>query len=301
MSTLPKIIVIVGPTASGKTALSLELANQFNGEIINADSRQVYRGMDIGTAKEISDGKQNGYVVRGIRHHLIDVVNPDEEFTLAHYKKMAFEAIDGILSRGKMPIVVGGTGLYVRTIVDNPDIPAVAPDSKLRAELEKKSISELAELLFKLDPKTAEKIDLKNPRRLIRAIEVAMSGESFLDLQNRFHPRYDALQIGLALPREELNRRINARVDQQIKDGLVEEVKNLAKKYSWELPAMSGIGYKQIGLFLRGEINLPEAIEMIKRDTRQYAKRQMTWFKRDDHINWINDATEAEELAKKFI
>lgn len=299
--TLPKIIAIVGPTASGKTGLSLALAKKFNGEIVNADSRQVYRGMDIGTAKEPKDAAGEEYIAGGVRHHLLDIVNPDEEFTLAHYKKVAFEVIDEILSRGKLPIVVGGTGLYVRTIVNNPDIPAVAPDLKLREKLEKMSDGERAELLKNLDPKTAEKIDMKNPRRVIRAIEVAMSGESFLDLQNKFNPRYDVLQIGLAVEREELYKRINARVDQQIEDGLAEEVKNLARKYSWSLPAMSGIGYKQIGSYLREEAVLPEAIEMIKRDTRHYAKRQMTWFKKDERIKWVTDAEEAEELVKKFV
>jgi tRNA dimethylallyltransferase len=301
MNASPKIIAIVGPTASGKTEMSLALAEKFNGEIVNADSRQVYRGMDIGTAKEKPDDEKSDYFVRGIRHHLIDIVNPNEEFTLAHYKKFAFEAIDDILSRGKLPIVVGGTGLYVRTIVDNPDIPAVAPDLKLRVELEKKNLSELSAMLKKIDPKTAEKIDMKNPRRVIRAIEVAMSGESFLDLQNKFNPRYNALQIGMSVEREELNKRINARVDKQIEDGLAEEVKKLAQKYDWKLPAMSGIGYKQVGLYLRGEIFLPEAIEMIKRDTRRYAKRQMTWFQKDERIKWVKDAEEAEELVKKFV
>lgn len=301
MNTLPKIIAIVGPTASGKTEMSLALAKKFNGEIVNADSRQVYREMDIGTAKEKPDNERGDYFVRGIRHHLIDMVNPGEEFTLAHYKKLVFEAIDNILSRGKLPIVAGGTGLYVRTIVDNPDIPAVAPDLKLRAELEKKSLTELSVMLQKIDPKTAKKIDMQNPRRIIRAIEVAVSGESFLDLQNKFDPRYDALQIGISVEREELNERINTRVDRQIEDGLVEEVKKLAQKYDWKLPAMSGIGYKQIGFYLRGEIFLPEAIEMIKRDTRRYAKRQMTWFHKDERIKWIKNVEETEELIEKFV
>lgn len=301
MIQLPKIVVIVGPTASGKTALSLELAKKFNGEIVNADSRQVYKEMNIGTAKAPKDEKGGGYPVQGIVHHLINVANPDEEFTLAHYKKAAFEAIDDILSRGKLPIVAGGTGLYVRTIVDNPDIPAVAPDLKLRAGLEAKNLSELSVMLKNLDPKTAEKIDLKNPRRVIRAIEVAMSGESFLDLQNKFYPRYDALQIGISVERGELNKRVNARVDKQVEDGLVEEVKKLAQKYDWKLPAMSGIGYKQVGLYLRGEISLPEAIEMIKRDTRAYAKRQMTWFRRDKRILWLARSSEAMPEIEKFM
>ena len=302
MKKLPKIIVIVGPTASGKTALGLDLAKKFNGEIINADSRQVYRGMDIATAKARPDDKQDGYFVQGIRHHLIDIVNPEEEFTLAHYKKLAFETVDEILSRGKLPIVVGGTGLYVRAIVDNPDIPEVAPNKELRDRLEQMSAEDRIECLKKIDPKSAAQIDLKNPRRVIRAIEVASAtNKSFAAQQTKSAPRYDALQIGLDVPREKLYERINARVDEQMKEGLFEETKKLAEKYSWDLPSMSGIGYKQIGLYLRGEMSLPEAAELIKRDTRNYAKRQMTWFIKDMRIKWVKTEDEAESLIKKFI
>lgn len=292
---LPKIIVIVGPTASGKTELALRLAKKYSGEIVNADSRQVYKGMDIGTAKPTKEE-----MIR-VPHHLFDIINPDEDFTLAHYKKNAFEIIDDIIKRGKLPIIVGGTGLYVWAIVDNLDIPAVAPDAALRAKLSEKSLPELAEMLKSEDPILAEKIDLKNPRRVIRALEITFSGhDSPVNNQSKLPPRYGALQIGLSVPREELNDRINSRVDNQIKNGLVEEVAGLAKKYSWSLPAMSGIGYKQLGCYLRGEMTLPDAIEIIKRDTRRYAKRQMTWFKKDKRINWVESAGEAEELVKKL-
>lgn len=296
MPLLPKIIVILGPTASGKTGLSLDLAKKFNGEIVNADSRQVYKEMDIATAKPMPDE------LARVRHHLISVVNPDDEFTLAHYKKEAFEAIDDILSRNKLPIIVGGTGLYIWAIIDNLDIPAVSPDKNLRAKLEAMDISELAEMLKKADPDSAEKVDLKNKRRVIRAIEVAFSQDGLsIAKPKKFPPCYDVLQLGLRIDRDKLYQRINKRVDAQIGAGLVEETKKLAQKYSWELPSMSGIGYKQLGHFLRGEIGEQEAIEMIKRDTRHYAKRQMTWFKRDKRIEWVDDAKEAEDLVRHFV
>ncbi|PIT88390.1 MAG: tRNA (adenosine(37)-N6)-dimethylallyltransferase MiaA [Candidatus Magasanikbacteria bacterium CG10_big_fil_rev_8_21_14_0_10_36_32] len=302
MSKLPKIIIILGPTASGKTALSLKLAKKFNGEIINADSRQVYKEMNIGTAKEPCDAKRKGYLVRGITHHLMDIVKPDEEFTLAHFKKIAMEKINDILKRKKLPIIVGGTGLYIWAIVDNLDIPTVAPDAKLRKKLEKKSLLDLVKMLKKVDPLSAEKIDLKNPRRVIRALEVFLQSKgSFIAQQKKFPLLFNALQIGIRIPREILYRRINVRVDEQIKDGLIKEVKKLAKKYSWSLPSMSGLGYKQTGYYLRGEKTLTEAVELIKRDTRRYAKKQMAWFKRDKKIKWVKDLKSAEKLVKKFI
>lgn len=348
MSKLPKIIVVLGPTASGKTDLGLDLAKKFNGEIINADSRQVYKEMDIGTAKpagewqplltslacpplegkgegrrvgdssvamlsqndgrwiseQVGNDKLKAYVVDGVPHYLMDMVMPNEEFTLADFKEQAEEIIKDILSRGKLPIIVGGTGLYVWSLVDNLEMPKVAPDNKLRAELEKKSLPELVEMLEKEDPESAQVIDLKNPRRVLRALEVSLSsGESFKNQQKKGQPLYDALQIGINWPREVLYDRINKRVDKQMEDGLLEETTQLAKKYDWNLPSMSGIGYKQMGYFLRGEMGLPEAIEVLKRDTRRYAKRQITWFKRDKRINWINglDITEAEKLTRKFL
>jgi len=332
MGQLPKIIVILGPTASGKTEWGIKVAKKFNGEIISADSRQVYKGMDIGTAKPdgvkssklkviksgernvgcglqplpptplLAEGDNTIYVVDGVPHHLMDIVEPDEEFTLADFKQRAMVVIDDILKRGRLPIVVGGTGLYIQALVDNLDIPKVAPNLKLRADLEKKSLSELVEMLKNIDPESAQKIDLHNPRRVLRALEVALdSGESFARQQKKGPDLYDALQIGISLPREELYSRINARVDKQMADGLLEETKKLAKKFDWRLPSMSGIGYKQIGYFLRGEMSLVAAIEILKRDTRHYAKRQMTWFKRDKLINWINDEIQVEELVKFFL
>jgi len=307
MDKLPKIIAIVGPTASGKTALGLDMAKKFNGEIISADSRQIYKKMDIGTDKP--DGvwqKFEGgeaYFVEGVPHYLIDIIDPGQDFSLADFKELTKKHINDILKRGKLPIIVGGTGLYFQSVIDNLDIPEIAPNKKLRQELETKSSEELLELLKKLDEETYKKIDLKNPRRVIRALEVViLTGESFVKQQTKSKPEYDCLQIGIKRDREELYERINKRVDDQYVRGLLDEVENLIKqKYGWQLSSMTGIGYKQIGYYLRGEMGLDEAKEILKRDTRHYAKRQLTWFKRDERINWIREKKEAEKLIEEFI
>ena len=303
---LPKIVVIVGPTASGKTDLGIYLAKKFNGEVVSADSRQVYRQMSIGTAKP--DGKWKkvhrveAYFIDEVAHHMIDIVDPGDNFSMADYKNGAVVSIQNILKRKKIPILVGGTGLYIWTIVDNLDIPGVEPKLKMRKMFEKKSHEELIQLLIKVDPESAEKIDLKNSRRVIRALEVfTFTGESFVKQRTKSKPLFDALQIGIDIPKDDLNKRIETRVDKQIANGLIEETKKLGKKYGWKLLSMSGIGYKQIGCYLRGEMELGEAIDMLKRDTRHYAKRQMTWFKRDKRINWVSSPKEAEKLVEKFI
>ncbi len=302
---LPKIIVILGPTASGKTDLGLALAKKFNGEIVSADSRQVYKKMNIGTAKPAGEWVKGAYIVDGISHYLMDIIDPGESFSLADYKERAMDAIKDILSRKKLPIIVGGTGLYVRALVDNLDMPKVAPSKKLRKELAKKTLPELAAMLLKIDPATAKKIDLKNPRRVLRALEVfILSGESFLTQSTKSNPVFDVLEIGIDWPREELYARIDARVDKQMEDGLLEETEMLVKKkYNWDLPSMSGIGYKQMGFYLRGEATLAEAVAILKRDTRRYAKRQMTWFGSDKKIKWIKNSNfkSTPGLVKKFL
>ncbi len=285
------------------------MAKKFNGEIVSADSRQVYKKMNIGTAKPKGVWEKiNGnkiFVVDNIPHYLVDIVDPGDDFTVADYKKMATLKINDILSRGKLPIMVGGTGLYIWTLLDNLDIPKIKPSQRLRKGLEKKSLPELVAFLKKIDLETAQRIDLHNPRRVLRALEVfILSGESLARQITKSASLFNALQIGIDLPRAELYERIDARVDQQIKNGLVEETKKLIKqKYDWNLPSMSGIGYKQIGFYLRGEATLDEAIAILKRDTRHYVKRQMTWFKRDKKINWIKtpDPKLVEGLVKKFL
>lgn len=306
-NSLPKVIFIVGPTASGKTELSTFLAKEFDGEIVNADSRQVYKEMNIATAKPIRDASQSKhkeFVFNGAVHHLMDIVKPNQPFTLADYKERANEAITNILARRKLPIVVGGTGLYIWTLVDNLDIPKVAPNKKLRKSFEDKTLIDLVKLLKNVDPQAAEKVDLKNKRRVLRALEVAISsGESFTVQTTKSFPLYNCLQIGMFLPREELYKRINTRIDQQMEQGLLEETKNLSAKYSWDLPSMSSIGYKQIGSFLRGEISLEKVLEIFKRDTRRYAKKQLSWFKRDKRIIWVqkNDLRLVKKIIGKFL
>lgn len=288
------LIVILGPTASGKTRLALDLAQKFNGYIISSDSRQVYRGTDIGTDK-LPKSEQ-----RGIPHRMIDIVDPDQDFTLAQYQKTVF----AILKKQKehLPFLVGGTGLYIKSVVDNLSIPKGGPDKVLRKKLEQKSTPELFQELIQLDPPAARMIDENNKRRLIRAIEVCRkTGEKFSLQLKKKKPIVRALQIGIKVPREKLYQKINQRVDEMIKQGLVEETKHLGKKYGWELPAMSAIGYQQIGFYLLGKLSLTEATELIKKNSRNYARRQMTWFRRDKRIKWIENKKEAEKLISDFL
>lgn len=304
----PKIIIILGPTASGKTDLGIKLAAEFNGEIISADSKQVYKKMSIGTAKPYGKwmkiGSEEKYVVEGIPHHLVDIIDPGQDFSVADFKKLTAESIDEITGCGKIPIIVGGTGLYIWSIVENLNLPQSEANKVLRRSFEKRTTEDLAVLLSVIDP-NADMVDRNNKRRLIRALEVAIStGESFSSQRLKSEPLYNVLQIGLKWPSEELNQRINKRIDEQWKDGLVKEVEGLVRqKYAFELSSMNSIGYKQVGYFLRGELTEEEAIEWLKRESRHYAKRQMTWFKRDKNIHWIsrNDLKSARDLVKNFL
>lgn len=286
---LPKLIVILGPTASGKTDLAVKLAKRFNGEIISADSRQVYKYMPIGTDVPKGEWQDGLYLVKGVPHYLMDCLEPDKEFTMADFKNKAVDITQDIIKRGKVPLVVGGTGLYISALVDNFDIPKVKPDKELRVKLESKNLGELMEMLKQKDPLSAAVIDLNNPRRVIRALEVALtSGKSFVSQKTKSKPLFDVLQIGIKRKREEIYESINQRVEEQIKLGLVEEIKNLLDKgYGWELTAMSGLGYRQFKDYLAGKRSLGQAVEILKRDTRHYAKRQLTWFKRDKRIRWV--------------
>jgi tRNA dimethylallyltransferase len=305
MKNLPKIIVILGPTASGKTDFGIALAKKFAGEIISADSRQVYKKMDIGTGKPAGKWREGVYLVEGIPHYIMDIIEPDEEFTVAHFKKLAEEKIVDILRRKKIPIIVGGTGLYIWSVVDNLELPAVVPDLNLRQALEKKNLEEQVAILKDKDPDTAKKIDLKNPRRVLRALEVVLaSGQSFVAQKKQAPPAYNALQIGLNWPRAELYMRIEKRIDEQMESGWAEETKKiLAAGFNSQLPSMSGIGYKQLADYLRGVKGLEETIREIKKNTKNYAKRQITWFRRDKRIKWLerDDFAEAEKLVAEFI
>jgi len=289
----PALVVIVGPTAAGKTALSIELAAVLGGEIVSADSRQIYRGMDIGTAKATSEQRAR------VPHHLLDVVGPDDVLTLAEYQRLAYAAIDDILTRGRLPILVGGTGQYIHAVVEGWSIPAVAPRLELRAELEEKAQVEGAAALHgwlaQLDPVAASRIDYRNVRRVIRALEVCLvTGQPISELQRKNPPAYRIKQFGVIRPRSELYARIDARVDQMLEAGLVEEVRRLlAAGYGWELPAMSGLGYHQVGQYLQGEVMLTEAVALIKKQTRRFVHQQQTWFRADDPtIYWLEPGGE---------
>lgn len=276
------LLVLLGPTASGKTALALEIAKQFNGEIISADSRQVYRYMDIGTDKIPEEKRQ------GIPHYLIDVVNPDERFTVADFKKLTEEKIDEILSRNKLPMIVGGTGLYLRSLTENFSIPAENPElrKKLLEELEEMGIAALYEKLKKLDPAAALKIHPNNARYVVRALEIVMSTNAPKP-DIRLKPKWRVLKIGLNPAKEILFERIQRRVDEQIERGLVDETKKLLKRYPKNLASMSALGYGEMIQYLEGALTLHDAAELLKRNTRNFAKRQMVWFKREKEVIWV--------------
>jgi tRNA dimethylallyltransferase len=290
------VIAVVGPTAVGKSELALSLAQQINGEIVNADSRQVYRYLDIGTAKPSQEARQL------VPHHLIDIVDPDEPFTLALYHQLAEKAIGDIQRRGKLPLLVSGSGLYIWSMIEGWQIPQVSPNPELRQRLEERAVREGNEALYqelqRIDPDAAVKIAPTNRRRLIRALEVIhTTGQLFSQLKQKNPPPFHTVIIGLTLNRQELYQRIDQRVNQMINYGLVEEVKGLlAKGYCLELPAMSGVGYQQIGWFLEGKISLAEAIRLIKFQTHHLARHQYSWFSlKDKRINWFNQAA-AEEI-----
>ncbi len=293
------LVVIVGPTAAGKTALSIELAEATGGEIVSADSRQIYRGMDIGTAKATASERAR------VPHHLLDIVAPDQVLTLAEYQDMAYAAVAGIHARGRLPFLVGGTGQYVQAVIEGWSIPAVAPQPELRAGLEMKARTEgpeaLHDWLAALDPTAAARIDHRNVRRVIRALEVCLvTGQPITSLQRKDPPPYDILQIGVTRRRPELYARIDARVQRMFEAGLVDEVHRLADAgHDWELPAMTGLGYRQIGEYLRNEVTLDEAIARIKKGTRRFVQQQYNWFRLNDPaILWVDPgATLASDLV----
>lgn len=289
------LVAIVGPTAIGKSSLALDLSQTFRGEIINADSRQVYRYMDIGTAKPTMEERAL------VPHHLIDVVCPDQNFSLTPYQSKAREAMESIQTRGKLPLLVGGSGLYVWSLLEGWRIPPVPPDPILRQELEaiaqSKGTRRLYEELEQLDPAAAQRIDPRNTRRVIRALEVCRQGKPFSQLQGK-EPFVNSLVIGLTTDRTDLYQRIDARVNSMMEKGLLTEVEELlARGYTFDLPSMSGLGYKQIGMVLQGKTDLPTAIQQIKFDTHRFARHQYSWFRpQDKRIHWF-DAREEEKQA----
>lgn len=330
------LVVIVGPTSSGKTKLAVDLARKFNGEIVSADSRQVYRGMDIGTGKDlkayvVTKSLRDGDLVT-IPHHLIDIVSPRTNFTLAQYQKLAYRAIEDILRRDKLPILVGGTGLYVQAVVDGYVIPAVPPDPKLRARLAKLSLSQLHGRLKNLDPATYRVIDKDNRRRLERAIEICMgTGIPLSEQRKKQAPPYNLLMLGLALPREVLDKRIDARLKERLQQGMVPplarggmvaEVRRLHKQgISWKRLESFGLEYKYVARYIhairrrdtfvahaaagsrgsdRHRLVYNMMVNELSAAIKDFSRRQMTWFKRDKRIVWIHNKKEAEKLVRAF-
>lgn len=295
---VPTLLVLLGPTAVGKTEISLRLAQEFNGEIVSADSRLIYRGMDIATAKPT---RQERAVVP---HYLIDVVAPDEELTLAEYQVRAYGAIDDIFARGKIPFLVGGTGLYIRAVVEGYHIPRVPPNPARRTELEQYSAPALYERLQALDPEIATTILPNNTRRIIRALEVIeATGGKMSAQQTRHPPDYPIRQIGLQRPRPQLYARVDERIDSMMEQGLVDEVRGLVERgYPFSLPSMTGLGYREIGSYLRGEIDLEEAARLLKSNTRKFIRHQANWFRpTDTRIQWFDLSAQNFDDIRTFV
>ena len=300
-TTLIPLVAIVGPTAVGKTRLAVALGPQLNAEVVSVDSRQFYRGMDIGTAKPTPEERAQ------LPHHLIDIAEPDETVGLAQFLQLARAAIEDIAARGKLPFLVGGTGQYLRALLQGWQVPEVSPDPGLRADLEQQAASDPAALwarLMALDPAAADFIDRRNLRRVIRALEVCLkTGQPFSEQRCRVPPPYRALQLGLTLERESLYARADARVEAMLAAGLPDEVERLrAAGYGWELPSMSGLGYIQFRPYFDGQATLDEVAARIKLDTHDFIRRQYTWFRlTDPHIHWLEAGENVTQEAQDWL
>lgn len=290
MQDKPKVIVIVGPTASGKTALSIELAKRIDGQIISADSMQIYKYMDIGTAKPTKEEKQ------GIKHYLMDFLEPNVRFSVAKYKELAEEAIEEILKNNKTPIIVGGTGLYINSLVDGIKFSNIKTDLEYREFLKQRAEKEGLEVLYnevkQIDPIAAEKISVNDFKRISRVLEIYKATGKNITYQNEMsraeEVKYDYIMFGISLDRQYLYDRINKRVDIMVENGLVQEVEEILSMYDEFPTAMQALGYKEVIPYLNGEVSKQDMIDKIKMESRRYAKRQLTWFRRDTRINWLN-------------
>ncbi len=301
----PPLVVLVGPTAAGKTELSLRLCEQLQGEVISADSRQIYRGMDIGTAKATQAEQAR------VPHHLLDLRDPNQVLTLAEYQQLAYSAIDAIHRRGHVPFVVGGSVLYVRAVAAGLRIPAVPPDPELRARLEEElaqaGVEALAVRLQQIDPTTAAQIDLRNPRRVLRALEIVLiTGQSKVALEGMAPPPYRILQIALTRERSVLHQRIDARVEQMVAAGLVAETERLlAAGYAPNLPAMTSLGYREMIGYLEGRLSLATAVARIQTETHRFVRHQMTWLRKLPALHWVDLAAAppdaVEQLARDWL
>ena len=298
----PKVIVICGPTASGKTALSIELAKKVNGEIISSDSMQIYKDMSIGTAKPTVEEMQE------IKHYLIDFVEPNRRYNVAEYKEDAEKAIEEILEKGKTPIIVGGTGLYVDSLIYGIEYPEIKLDEKYRKQLEEtveKEGLQLYEKAKKIDKLAMEKISPNDKKRIIRVLEIyKATGKTKTEQEiesRKKEIKYDYKVFAINMDREKLYERINKRVDIMIEQGLIQEVKELLKKYNEFPTAMQGLGYKEVVEYLEGNLTKEEMIEKIKMETRRYAKRQITWFKKNKQTIWIDGLEDRQKNIQNIL
>lgn len=289
--------MISGPSSSGKTGLAINLAKEINGEIISVDSRQVYKELDIGTAKPDLEERQ------GIKHHLIDIVGLDRDYNAANFCDDAKTAVNQITDEGKIPILAGGTGLYFRVLLQDFDLPRVAPDKELREELNKKSCSELYNMLTEADKKTAEKIHFNNKVKIIRALEVCIKLNTPMSIaQKKKQSEFETVWIGLnSQNREYLYTRVNNRTDMMIHKGLIDEAESLFKKYGNNNILLNTIGYQEFKPYFDGEITKEKAIEQLKQNTRRYVKRQISWFKANKDIDWFDIETNSEDGIIEYI
>jgi len=292
---LPKIIAILGPTSSGKSEVAIRLAKKFNGEIISADSRQIYRDLDIGTGK-VSKQEQ-----KTAKHWMLDIINPTTKYNATKFKQHSEKIIADILQRKKLPIICGGTGFWIQAVVDNIVFPEVKPDEKLRNSLRNKTAEHLFSMLKKLDSKRANNIDAKNKVRLIRAIEICKELGSVPRIKTL--PKYEALQIGIDVPKEKLHLNIEKRLRKRWQAGMIKEVKDLHKKQklSWKKIQSFGLGYFWIPLFLQGKLSKEELFKRLYLTEKYYAKRQMTWFQKDQRIVWLKNSAQISIAVKKFL
>lgn len=289
------LVVILGPTASGKSALGIALAQRFNGEIVSADSRQVYRGMDIGTAK-VTPAEQ-----ALVPHHLLDIANPQDIYTVSQFQHDAIDAIDGIIARGRQPFLVGGSAHYIQVVVDNLDIPHVPPQPALRAELEARPLTDLLTQLEKLDPQSAATIDRNNLRRVQRALEVCLvTGKPFSEQRGMKLPLYESLLLGIQWPRDVLYKRIDIRIDERMGQGLMREVKELlAGGLEHARLEEMGLEYRFVSRWLRGEfVSEAEMVQRLKYATHDFVRRQLSWFRKDQRIQWIDGENNMEQEAE---
>ena len=298
----PKVIVICGPTASGKTSLSISLAKKINGEIVSCDSMQIYKEMDIGSAKPTVEEMQE------IKHYLVDFVSPEKRCSVSEYKEDASKAIEEIINKGKTPIIVGGTGLYLNSLIYNIQYNEMEVDLNYRRELEKEAEEYGLEVLYnrakEIDPEAMEKVSANDKKRITRVLEIYNAtgrNKTELEKKSRKEVPYNYLIFGINMERSILYDRINKRVDIMLEQGLIEEVKNLINKYSNMPTAMQGLGYKEVKEFLDGNISKEEMIEKIKMETRRYAKRQITWFKRIENIIWLDGLNKTEENVNSIM